>query len=57
MPHSQSELGSQDDHGWDAWFEDEIEPPVAPRRWRFARYIWMGIAVEAIILVVALAAT
>lgn len=56
MSQAPNESVPQDDHVWDAWFEDEVEPPVAPRRWRLARYLLAGIAIEAVVLVIALAA-
>lgn len=47
---------TDDEHGWDEWFDaDDDAQRAEPRRSGIARYILFGLAIEAVVLVVALA--
>jgi hypothetical protein len=47
---------TDDEHGWDEWFDaDDAQERAEPRGAGLGRYILYGLAIEAVVLVVALA--
>lgn len=55
MQQVQATTISEDhEHGWDEWFDEEPAEPGEPRAPGIGRYILLGLAVEVVVLVIAL---